>query len=508
MNLPLDLKSIVATVLRIHKRNTNSKLNFKFRYSNDENIPNSCGKIKDDLFIITLSEQARKEYGSYTLVFHELAHAYRTDFDFYNSSPKMKKINFSFANLFEDIRIEWQDMLEKIFIYPRICSDLTVYNDMNFDSDDNLKIEFLFNLRNDYTLNAESIPPSTFCSEAIELYKIATKGFDEIREYKTTPPTIDRGIQLLQDMKFKNIKSNNSKLDELLKELAKAMIIADGITASIEDMADSDIKALVDEIKTLSKNSEIGDYYEEEKTQEMQVYNGSITFDRPEIPKIIKEYKLSENNINKMKAAIKKINSKFSSSRISSQDPDKKFNIKNLIEKKFEDGIYIKTIEEKKNPKVSIICDYSGSMSGEPIDALKRIIYGFNILAKKKYLNGKVLITSSYHHEIFDFPLSDKDLEFVFNARASGDENMARNIPLMYKSISKSDKTFFITDGEYTETEELQYIKKLQRADKFIGLYVGHLNKQSGNKKILKILEKEIIAKNIDELFSRLINEL
>jgi hypothetical protein len=508
----------IINILRVHPFNRGFKNQYNFSVSDDEDINSFCKKEANNKYIINLS---RKDYDSWDrgrIIYHELAHSFRTDFEYYKDNYDNFKVAFPILNLFEDARIENLDLIQRVAFYRSNKLDFKKFEKLTYDSDDKVKEILLFDIRLDFNANLGYIDKldDSFTDEQKELFKIAVDGVNEIRNLPATRDVHDIALKLLTDMRFKNPK--NSSLGRDGEQYAKGMI-APGNGMTLDEMKNA--KKIIEEAKKISKDKakkiqansdstsdgtipEIDDTL----TQTMQIWNGSVTYeDMTCKTKINTRYHLSGHLIKQLEQSLKRI-SMDNTKKYNAMNPSNHINVGNLIKSRLSDGLFINKDPDKGNPFITIICDFSGSMSGSPIINLKRILYGFYRLGLKNMFKGNILVSNSYVKKVYTLPLKGKDLVEIIDLAAAGDEGFDYSLEKIFDSVKKSKKTFFITDGEYPNWDGLHTIKRLAKNRSLIGLYVGDLNKKSGVHRILPILDREIVVDKLDTLFNRLIKEI
>ena len=133
---------------------------------------------------------------------------------------------------------------------------------------------------------------------------------------------------------------------------------------------------------------------------------------------------------------------------IKTSTPSKRLNIRNLLLKKPNIYKKKKSLTPKKK-KIIVILDISGSMT-KVMDEMLPLLEVFNILAKKGYVEGHLVLSVSFYtteaaYETFKFPLKDDVINKIVTYNTT--EGLAEVMKHLTPLLKNNDYIFVFTDG-------------------------------------------------------------
>jgi len=150
--------------------------------------------------------------------------------------------------------------------------------------------------------------------------------------------------------------------------------------------------------------------------------------------------------------------------------PSKRLVSKALVRDDVEKIYSNKKGDNGKHLKINLIIDMSGSMDGTPVNNAVEMIYIFNEIAAKGYLEGNVIWSESGSRCKSTFPMPR---EFIKEMKKTGGaEGLGENLKHYKEDLKKADTNICMTDGQLCNDPILKNIYTKEKID-IIGVYVN-----------------------------------
>ena len=217
-----------------------------------------------------------------------------------------------------------------------------------------------------------------------------------------------------------------------------------------------------------------GDKYEREyEFQETDLdVGGNLPKDVKDNTFFSNSKRINSSREEKLKALANQIVKSFKG-RISKQKtmiPSKRLVSKALVRDDIEKIYSNKRGDNSKHLKINLIIDMSGSMSGTPVRNALEMIYIFNEIASKGYLEGSVIWSETSSRCKANFPMPR---EFVMKMGSTGGgEGLGENLEHYKKELKEADTNICMTDGQLTNDPILKSMYEKEKID-IIGVYVN-----------------------------------
>lgn len=156
-----------------------------------------------------------------------------------------------------------------------------------------------------------------------------------------------------------------------------------------------------------------------------------------------------------------------------------------------------------KHIKMNLVIDMSGSMGGDPIRNAVSICYLFNKLAKKGFVTGNIIYSSTSEHYLL--PMPAKDEEVLAMNRVSSSEGLARTVS-HYQDVLKNTNLICITDGNIVDEplkKEFWYKNKIMSTGVYVNDEVEDPLAYSG--KMNRWFTHSLVRPSLEELIQLLI---
>ena len=184
--------------------------------------------------------------------------------------------------------------------------------------------------------------------------------------------------------------------------------------------------------------------------------------------------------------------------------PSKRLVSKALVRDDIEKMYANKKGVDGKQLNINLIIDMSGSMDGHPVNNAVEMIYIFNEIANKGYLNGCVIWSETGSRCKVNFPMPREMIKNM--RRTGGGEGLGENLKHYKNELKKADTNICMTDGQLTNDPILKEMYAREKID-IIGVYVNpnakDLTQYTGS--LNRWFTRSLVRNTTEELCEKLI---
>ena len=446
--------------------------------------------LGNDIFEYFRGEEKEKAEFFQLLVLHEISHSLHTDYRIFKVIKILEErdIPFDIFNLFEDARIEHL-MLKK----TKMISEFNWYKYIDLEKPYEALDLFYWIIQKSGNKKSFDILVKTLNSNLMKKAPKVWEYYEETINAKNTFEVIDIVERWLKEFKDKtlNIGINLFRGEIDILESPQSVI-------SLVKGAHEVVAVTMDDLKS-SQESKTSTYSLQNAYAIKSLSNEKLLskekqrdgFDKTIIKKITKEIEhifLQNNRV------------------VKTSTPAKRLNLRNLLLK--NPNIYKKKKSlNLQKKKIVVILDISGSMTYAMKEMLV-LLEVFNILAKKGYVEGHLVLTVSLYttranYETFAFPLKDDVINKI--TTYNGTEGLAEVMKHLTPLLKNNDFIFVFTDGLLADDPlNKKYFNKLKI--KFYGVYLKGI--YNCDYDLDKYFDKNIVEDDVLKIAKKMVNIL